>query len=393
MLFSLGNAITLAVALLILVAFRILDSRNRPNLDKLKRQSDMQMEKISSFVEERTTEVRTISAELAASLKNGAEILKRARAVEESLAARTGDLETIGRRFKEYDATLAELDAMSGRVDQNLRHVRDEAAFLDGAGKRLAETSAEIDRLEARLGTVAAESAARNQASLEEAREAVVAAAAARVSTLGETVTQAEARLKDFAAYLARLEAKTAQGERDREAGAAKALDEFTQGIAERLATASRRAETLEDEVFARLREKLEHDDAAIQKAMTDLSHSVSDHEADADYRLRRVEESGADIEALAAALKETAARTAAASRDDMKAFAAELTASWKEHIAAVEEERQRLAAGLAELAAGLGELKTKAYQDVNGKLAVYEDEFFADLRGRADAMQARLDA
>jgi glutamine synthetase len=58
---------------------------------------------------------------------------------------------------------------------------------------------------------------------------------------------------------------------------------------------------------------------------MTDLSHAVSDHEADADYRLRRVEEAGADIEALAGALKETAARAAAGARDDMKAFAAEL--------------------------------------------------------------------
>jgi uncharacterized phage infection (PIP) family protein YhgE len=124
---------------------------------------------------------------------------------------------------------------------------------------------------------------------------------------------------------------------------------------------------------------------------MTDLSSAVADHESDADYRLRRVEESGADIEALAAALKETAARTAAASRDDMKAFAAELNAAWRENVAAAEEERQRLNAGLAELAAGLGELKKNAYQDVGGKLQVYEDEFFADLRARADAMGERL--
>ncbi|MCX7029738.1 MAG: hypothetical protein NTU62_06410 [Spirochaetes bacterium] len=393
MLFSLGNVITLAVVLLILIAFRIADSRNRPNVDKLKRQSDMLTEKFSSFVEERTTEVRALSAELAGSLKNGSEILKRARAVEESLATRAGDIEAIGRKFAEYDATLRELDAMSGRVDQNLKHVRDESAFLDAAGKRLGETAGQVDRLEARLGAIASEFTAQNRAALEEAREAVVASAAARAGTLGDAVVQTESRLKDLAAYLARLEAKTAQGERERELGAAKALDAFTQGLSERLVAASRRAETLEDEAFARLREALERDEAAIQKAMTDLSHAVSDHEADVDYRLRRVEESGTDIEALAAALKETAARTAAASRDDMKAFAAELNASWRENVAAAEEERQRLGAGLAELAAGLGELKKKAYQDVSGKLQVYEDEFFADLRARANAMQERLAA
>jgi chromosome segregation ATPase len=393
MFLSLGNVITFAVVLLILVAFRILDSRNRPNVDKLKRQSDMLTEKFSSFVEERTTEVRAISAELAGSLKNGAEILKRTRAVEESLAARAGDIEAIGRKFAEYDAALAELDTMSGRVDQNLKNVRGESAFLDAAGKRLGETAAQLDKLESRLASLSAEFAAQNRAALEEARETVVASATARAGALGDAVAQTEARLKDLAAYVARLETKIAQGERDRELGAAKALDAFAQGLSERLAAASRRAETLEDEAFAHLREEIERNEAAIQKAMTDLSHAMSDHEADTDYRLRRIEESGTDIESLAAALKETAARTAAAARDDMKAFAAELNAGWRENVAAAEGERQRFAAGLAELAAGLAELKQKAYQDVSGKLAVYEDEFFADLRTRADAMGERLAA
>ena len=393
MLLSLGNVITIAVVVLILVAFRIADSRNRPNVDKLKRQSDMLTEKFSSFVEERTTEVRTLSAELAASLKNGSEILKRARAMEETLAARAGDIETIGAKFKEYDAALAELDAMSGRVDQNMKRVRDEAAFLDQAGKRLAETAGSIDRLEARLGEVAAEADQRGRAALEQTSEAVIAAAAARAGALGEAVTQAEVRVKDFAAYLARLETKAAQVEHDRDAGAQKALDAFAHGLAERLEAAGQRAESFEDEAFARLRESIERDETSLQKNMSDLSAAVSDHAADADYRLRRIEESGADIEALAGALKETAARASAAARDDMQAFAVELNASWREKVAAAEAERQRLSAGLAELAAGLGELKQKAYQDVSGKLQVYEDEFFADLRARGAALQERLGA
>lgn len=393
MLLTLGNVITIAVVVLILVAFRIADSRNRPNVDKLKRQSEMLTEKFSSFVEERTTEVRTLSAELTASLKNGAEILKRARAVEETLAARAGDIEAIGAKFKEYDAALSELDTMSGRVDQNLKRVREESAFLDQAGKRLAETAGSIDRLESRLAAVAAEADAANRAALERTSEAVIAAAAARAGTLGEAVTQAEARVKDFAAYLSRLETKAAQVERDRDAGAQKALDAFAQGLAGRLEAAGQRAESLEDETFAHLREAIERDEAGLQKTLTDLSAAVSDHAADVDYRLRRIDESGTDIEALAGALKETAARAAAAARDDMQAYADELNASWREKVAAAEAERQRLAAGLAELAAGLAELKQKAYQDVSGKLQVYEDEFFADLGTRAAAMQERLAA
>ena len=62
MLLSLGNLITIAVVVLVLVAFRIVDSRNRPSVEKLKRQSDMLTEKFSTFVEERTTEVRALSS-------------------------------------------------------------------------------------------------------------------------------------------------------------------------------------------------------------------------------------------------------------------------------------------------------------------------------------------
>ena len=47
----------------------------------------------------------------------------------------------------------------------------------------------------------------------------------------------------------------------------------------------------------------------------------------------------------------------------------------------------------MADLEAGLAGLKTRAYQDVEKKLAVFEDEFFADLRTRSTAMQEKLQA
>src|SRR5208282_4081659 len=124
MIFSIGDLITFVVVLLILVVYRALDRNNR-SLEKLKRFSDKITENLSALVEQKTGQVKDLSLELQANLKTGREILTRARGVEELLQGRTTDIEQIQNRFAEYDRSLAELTAMSARVDKNLLRIRD----------------------------------------------------------------------------------------------------------------------------------------------------------------------------------------------------------------------------------------------------------------------------
>ena len=119
----------------------------------------------------------------------------------------------------------------------------------------------------------------------------------------------------------------------------------------------------------------------------------MADYKGDVDSRIKTLEGSSVDIEALRASLHESMEKMAAGVRLEMNGVAAELVEGWQAEVAAASNAREQLHAGLSEVQAGLEELKTRAYQDVEKRLSVFEDEFFADLRQRSGAMLEKYQA
>lgn len=390
MIFSIGDLITLVVVLLILVIFRAMDRNNR-SLEKLKRFSDKITENLSAAVTQKTTEVKDLSLELQASLKTGREILARARGVEELVQGRTSDIEEIQNRFAEYDRALAELTAMSARVDKNLARIKDESEFVDGMGRQLAEASRRLQEIEQKIPTLQEDFTAQARAAMENAREEVMAGVETRVAAIGGQVTASEGRVKDFSAYLARLEAREEQVEKERLDGLRASLGELETALRGKLAAAARQGESLESEVFARLSSRIQEDEAAMTRSIQTLEARLSDYQGDVDYRIKSIEESGADIEALRTSLSQAMEKMAAGIRSEMKVMGSELTAGWTAEIASSASAREQLQAGMADLERGLTDLKNRAYQDVESKLSVFEDEFFATLRDRSSSMQEKV--
>lgn len=434
MIFSIGDLITLVVVLLILVIFRAMDRNNR-SLEKLKRFSDKIAENLSATVAQKTTEVRDLSLELQASLKTGREILVRARGVEEMLQGRSSDIEEIQARFTEYDKALEELTGMSARVDKNLARIKDESEFVDGMGRRLEEAAKKLRDVEQRIPMIQEDFSARIGSAIESARGELASVAGSardelaagidaaraelragveaatgdlatavqttrgelaagvesRVAGIAEQLSQSEARVKDFSAYLARLEAREEQAERERLEGLNKALGDLEASLRGKLAAAARQGESLENEVFARLSSRIQEDEASISRSIQTLETRLSDYQGDVEYRIKSLEESGADIEGLRKSLYQAMEKMTTTVRSEMKALGAELTAGWTAEIASASSAREQLRTGMAELEQGLAELKNRAYQDVESKLAVFEDEFFASLRERSSAMQEKV--
>lgn len=127
-----GDAITLLVVLAVVLAFRQLDRNNR-SLEKVKRYGDRVMQTLSAFVEKKSSEIKDLAIEVQISVKQGKELLRSVREIQEDLAARSRDLEersaeieAIHSRIDGYDTALAELVKMSERVDDNLRRLRGE---------------------------------------------------------------------------------------------------------------------------------------------------------------------------------------------------------------------------------------------------------------------------
>ena len=282
---------------------------------------------------------------------------------------------------------------MSARVDKNLLRIRDESEFVDGVGRRIEEASKRLELVERQIPELQEGFTAQARDALSTVRGEVMSGVEEKIASLGGHLVESEKKVKDFSTYIARLEAREEQTEKERLAELGKALNAFEVDLKGKLSAAAIRGETLEDEVFARLSARIQEDESAVAKSIQTIEMRLSDYQGDVDYRVKALEESNHDVDALRASLSQTMDKMAAGVRTEMKAMSAELQAGWTAEIAGASAARDQLRAGMAELETGLADLKTRAYQDVEKKLSVFEDEFFADLRARSSAMQEKLQA
>lgn len=193
--FDAGDVITLLAALVVVVVLRQLDRSNR-SLEKVKRYGDRVMRSLSTFVEKKNSEIKDLSIEVQVSVKQGKELLRSVREVQDDLAVRRRDLEersaeidAISARIDGYDAALAELVNMSERVDENLRRLR-------GEDERLRRVDDQRTALQERLTGLDAKAASIEER-LDERLQ--VTAIEGRLADVEDTARQAVAgRLADF---------------------------------------------------------------------------------------------------------------------------------------------------------------------------------------------------
>src|SRR5208283_1233275 len=143
------------------------------------------------------------------------------------------------------------------------------------------------------------------------------------------------------------------------------------------------------------LSSRVEADKAVLAKSIETVESRLADYQGDVDYRMKVLDEANRDVDALRVSLSQTMDKMGAAVREEMKglteALASELTAGWKSEVAGAEAARQQLTSSMGKLQTDVEELKTRAYQDAEKKLSMFEEEFFADLRARSTMTQEKF--
>jgi chromosome segregation ATPase len=506
MIFSLGNLITLFFVLVILIIYRALDRNNR-SLEKVKRFSDKVRDSLAAVVEEKTAEMKNLSIELGVNLKTGKEVLKRVREVEDNLQRKASSVEDIRSRLDGYDKSLGELAEMSARVDENLKRIQSESLFVDKVSKRIADASGRLTRLEQEAEGVHSRLSEQNRKGLESLRGELTAGVAARIGELASSVQEAEKRVKDFGTYIVRLEGRAEQMQQERLAALAKGFEQLEQeargrqsaqqeqiqtsvqeadkrlkdfeahiarleGHAEqmqqeRLAALAKGFERLEQEARGRQSAQQQQYQASLDKLAAEaeargaqfksalasaaaeaqgrgrelkaelaaaaaeagqklaghkqwveelerlkadtarklelaagevqaevlkrVEQSMEDYERQMEYRFQKLEGAGPDIAALEQNLRQAMEASAARVRQETAAHAQKLAEERRQEQERAQGEFAALQAGYQELENGLNELKAKAYENVSAQLQVFEDDFFKDLRQRTVAMEERL--
>lgn len=432
MIFTAGNILTLAICLLLVLLFRQLDRNNR-SLEKVRKFTDKLKDELDVFVKERTSRLEESTVSLNVEQAKAVAAVKRLESIKEDLARREAELmgrsasvDEFGKKVAAYDATIKKLLEMTALAESNLAKITSESDFADSLGKKLVASQKQLAEITASIPAL--------RANFDEAN------ARALASTRGEIVA-------DISRAVGDLESRVASASKESsellESTALRLKDLFQKSYSE----AAKRADALEDASFAKLKEQaterlgkyrdaieektaLFHDQAkerlietqqmlksfkaewqaearsledkgeetaeAVTKRIDEASAAAESRldafGKDLDFRLdgfaRLLADAGRLESQIRSAMQDTEKRVNA----EFDAYAIGQESKHDAFVAKIASGADAIASRMQMLESSLNELKSRAYDNVSEKLKVFEDDFFADLAKRSDAITSSLD-
>ncbi|MCL2791718.1 MAG: hypothetical protein FWD87_01380 [Spirochaetaceae bacterium] len=203
--FTLGNLITIAIVITILMIYRRLDINNR-SLERMKKYFNKIKEELDSIVEEKAMGLKDLSIELEVHEKTVKEVYNRIDQSANDLAFREQELVAIHKKIDSYDAVLKELSDMTSRVDENLKKLHEESIFVDDVSKKIKEASSSMDKLENRIPQIIDEFTKKNEESAELLKIGIFNEIEVKSNTIKEQLEENRSEVQNFSEYLVKLE-------------------------------------------------------------------------------------------------------------------------------------------------------------------------------------------
>ena len=256
MIFTVGNIITLAIVVCLLILFRLTDKGYR-SVEKVKKFAEKCKEEIAAFVEEKGMAVKNFGIDLDVERKAAAQLMKNIQQLtEEELAKKSEAISRIEGHIRAFEASLDELFGMTDRVQENLNRIRDESAFVETTNKRVSEAREKIEQFEKALEAAGrnlqdAESRLekKNSKTLEKAAKDVISSSKSYVSDFEATAQVIERKIEEHREAVVKVE-------KDREANLNRDLEQIRKALKDVGENAAKKADKMEDAAVIKLREQ-----------------------------------------------------------------------------------------------------------------------------------------
>ena len=138
---NIGNIITLALCVSLVLIFRQMDANNK-SIDKVKRFSDKLKEDLDAYFEGRSQALQTAAIDLDTKQTQAIASVKRLQKFEEDFAIRSKETEDrinalseVESRIDGYDSIIKDLIDKTGRAEENLQHLSAQSKHFDGTFK------------------------------------------------------------------------------------------------------------------------------------------------------------------------------------------------------------------------------------------------------------------
>ena len=362
--------------------------------EKLKESSDAKAHRLKETVEEKFNQIgqaakdkaaetqvliKTLKSEWKADAEQlltelKAEIAKASSDLDERLATAKAKGAEIGAATAErYAAAEKQVEGMAAALESKIEAIRISA---DSGSAAVEAKSAE------RIGEVAKKT--------EELAHGLSEKLKSLLQAQREDFDRRSHEAKAAATEAAESLDLRARAAREEAEAAARTLTEAVAAASERAEENAARLKAQGDALAARLADQGE---ASILKALGEMDKRLSEYGSEIEGKFTRLEAVNADISALEGALRAAMEQVERRVENDFAAFGRTLEDKRARFEEGFNADSGRLRESMKTLEEELAALKSRAYENVSEKLKVFEDEFFADLKARSQASDARLAA
>jgi len=423
--------------------------------DKLKDDLDAFIKERTAKLEESTIALNVEQTKAVAAVKRLEAIRDDLAQKEAGLLERTKAVEGFGKQISSYDSTIKKLLEMTALAETNLSKITAESDFADSLGKKLvlsqnqlAEISAAIpamrktfeDTNRSQLAGIEADTLAQVTKTVGELESRVETAYRNGNELLSSTAEKfKELYQKSHAEAARRADAledsafvKLKEQATERLAKYRETIEEKTQALheqtKERLLETQQllksfkadwhaeageyleatRAEMQEldqhnGDSVGRLEERLRSAEKIVDSRALKIEATVADatiavearldaYKQDIDYRLAQFDKFIADTERLDGQLRISMQETEKRVTGEFTLYTQDQQSRLDTFSKKLLGEADGLSSRMQTLESGLNELKSRAYENVSERLKIFEDDFFADLSKRSDAINAALE-
>ena len=266
--FTMGNIITILIVLLILFLYRQLDRGSR-NLKLLRDYTEKLKKDLSAFVEEQESAVKDYTVSLNVERDSARELMKHLQLTDEELNKKAQSLARIDTQLKTYEGSLAELDKMTGRVQENMIRVREESAFVEAASKKINSAKARLDEIETELDSVTNRFEKENFEALTRTGEDVINSVKGKIQDLSSAVDHMEDLIEE--------QNRRMSGD----------MEEFNKILTNAVEEAGRKADKMEEAALKNLRDQAEE---RIRRIKTQEEERLRVYQENAKARIAEVQ-------------------------------------------------------------------------------------------------------
>ena len=173
MLFDLGNIITLAVCVALILVFRQIDSNNK-SIDKVKKFTDKLKIDLDAYIDGRNKSLQDAAVDLDVKQQHAIASVKRLEKFEEDFTTRSSQMEekingltTVEKRIDDYDTIIKNLIEMTARAEDNLQTLSNHSKHFDKAFAKIKELEEKLSKVDAQIPALTEKFVEKNQEQLQ----------------------------------------------------------------------------------------------------------------------------------------------------------------------------------------------------------------------------------